>query len=396
MIRVAHLITSLTLGGAQETVFYYYNNMNRKTYDFYFLAGGKGEFESDSYIKKLEKDSKYIVIKNLFKRINLWKDLLAFIEIYNFLRKNRIQIIHTHSSKSGIIGRIAAKMAGVPVIIHTVHGWSFHNRTPNKTKMIYKFLEKVTAKITDRLIVVTEKDSEKGIMENIASREKFKIIRSGIDFSKFYKNESKEIKDFKNRFKGKKIVATIGRLSEQKNTIDFMKIVKMISRKRDDIHFIVIGDGELREQLEMYIKTNQIENNVTMLGAKDNVIDYYYIMDVFVLTSLWEGLPRVIPEAMACGVPVVANAVDGVSDIMKDGINGYLIKPDDLGNAAVKIEKLIDEVKLKVRIVNSAYDTIRPEFDAENMMLKTEEVYKELCELKSTQINKKAIKTKTK
>lgn len=389
MIRIVHLIDSLTMSGFQETVFDYYDKVDRNKYEMYLLVASDDTQEEKLYNKKCSKDYNYVIVNNLGKQKNIWKSIKAFFYVYNFLKKNYIHIINTYKGKVAFSGRLAAKLAGVPVIVHTVNGWGFYSiilDTKNKRQIM---LEKYIAKLTDKIITVTSKGSEIGVIENISNRNKFCVIRSGISLEKFNKKHDKEVVRLRKTFEGKKIVGTVSKLTKEKNIIDFIKIAKMISRKREDIHFIIIGDGEEREKLEKHIKTSQIEEFVTFLGAKTNVVDYYNIMDVFVMSSLKAGLPRVILEAMACSVPVVTNALDGISEMIKDGVNGYLIKPYDLGNVAVKVEKLIDNVELKERIVVAALDTIRSNFNVEDSMKQTMKLYEELSEQKHNKINKK-------
>jgi glycosyltransferase involved in cell wall biosynthesis len=139
-----------------------------------------------------------------------------------------MDIVHTHSSKAGILGRIAAKLAGVPVIIHTVHGWSFHDKMSRFKKKLYVSLERLASGFCDRMIAVTNLDIEKGLAEGIGSRPKYVIIRSGIDFGKFQNYDREKVSQFKNIYNGKKIIGTVGRLSEQKNLLDFLRIAKML------------------------------------------------------------------------------------------------------------------------------------------------------------------------
>jgi hypothetical protein len=168
-------------------------------------------FGGNEYLNSLRNKCNIIFIKDLLNPINPFKDIKALFRLYRFLKKNSIDIVHTHSSKAGILGRIAAKLAGVPVIIHTVHGWSFHDKMSKFKKKLYVFLECLASGFCDRMIAVTNLDIEKGLAEGIGNRAKYIIIRSGIDFSKFQNYDSEKVSRFKNMYNGKKIIGTVGR-----------------------------------------------------------------------------------------------------------------------------------------------------------------------------------------
>ena len=377
MLSVLHIITKLTMGGAQETVFYYYDNLDRSRFEVFLLAGKEREFQSKNLLEKLSKDIHFNTIENLQNKINIVQDLKTIFEIYRFLKKNPVDIVHTHSAKAGILGRIAAWLAGVKVIVHTVHGWSFHHKMWWIAKFIYILLEKLTAKVSDKLITVTKMDIEKGLRNGIGTSEKYITIRSGINFSIFDKPNWALIDKFKEKFKGKKIIGSIGRLSIQKNYSDYLKIVKKLCLQRIDLHFVIVGDGELRQQLEQEIKQLGISDNITLLGLCTDIEVVLRSFDIFLLTSLWEGLPRVLPEAMYCKTPVVAYGVDGILEIIDNDVNGFVIKPRDIDGACTYIKQIIDDTALRERIINNALNTVE-DYSAQKMLRETEELYTQL------------------
>lgn len=381
--KVVHIITKLTLGGAQENTIFSYYHHDKTRYEIYLLAGPDASFCSKTYLEKLKSEKNVIIIKNMYTSINPIKDLKALVEIYIFLKKKKIDIIHTHSSKAGVLGRIAGRLAGVSAIVHTVHGWSYHDRMAKIKKKIYVFIERICAKFTDKMITVTHLDVEKGLREKIGLRPQYITIRSGIDFNRFNNVNQHKIHEFKNYYKDKKIIGTISRLSEQKNIFDFIKIARLLTNERTDLHFMIIGDGILRKKIEAYIAKNNMNRYITLLGVRTDINDLLRTFDVFVLTSLWEGLPRVIPEAMYCKVPVVANQVDGIAEIIENGINGFTTKPHNVEDACNKIKLLLDNDEQREKIIENAAKTIYPKYSAYHMIQQIEKTYEEILKFRN-------------
>lgn len=381
--RVVHIITKLTLGGAQENTIYTYFNHDRSKFEVFLLAGADDRYGGQWFTEKLEKDEHVCFIKGLSNSFNMIIDIKIILQIYFFLRINKIDVVHTHSSKAGVLGRIAAKAAGVPAIVHTVHGWSFHERMKKCRKKIYIYLERLAARLCDMLITVTVMDIEKGLKEHIGNRGKYMTIRSGIDFKRFDEYDRNKVKQMKSACGGKKIIGTVGRISEQKNLSDFIYISKKLMEKRDDLYFVIVGDGPDSNKISDLIKTYKLEQHIMLMGTRHDIQDFMHTFDVLVLTSLWEGLPRVIPEAMYCGVPVVANNVDGVAEIIENDVNGFSTVPYDLDGSCLSIERLIDDGECRDRIVKNAHLTICFEYDAQIMVNEIEQLYENILQRKN-------------
>ena len=371
MIKVTHIITRLTLGGAQETVFAYLFGLDKSKYNLSFLAGPDTDFLDKKIINKL--DVNYI--PSLTNSINIIKDLNAVWQIYKYLKHEKPNIVHTHSSKAGIVGRIAAKLAGVPFVIHTVHGWSFNDEMKAAKKIFYIMLERFAARLTTKLIAVTSKDIEKGLKYKIGTENQYELIRSGVDFEKFDSPDLSVIQDLKNHFGDSKIIGTVARISKQKNLIDFLKVAKLMLDTRNDLHFLIVGDGPLRKQVEEFINQNGLTKYVTLLGLRNDIPSLIYCFDVFLLTSLWEGLPRVVLEAMYCNVPVVANNVDGIAEIIEDGVNGFTVTPFDIQKSAHDVQILLEYLSIRESIIKNAKATVCNGFSMQSMLENTEKLY---------------------
>ncbi|MDR2437560.1 MAG: glycosyltransferase family 4 protein [Endomicrobium sp.] len=374
MIRICYIITKLELGGAQKTALHIAENINKNIFESFVIAG-KGGILYDEAEKKI----KLYCIKDFVRNISPLRDLKSLFKIYSILKTEKPDIVHTHSSKAGIIGRIAARLAGVKIIIHTIHGYGFNETQKLFIKMFYIFLEKICALFSDKLIVVTKEDIKKGVYYKIAKENKFVLIRAGIDTA-FYKSfiQSPNFRQTLGIGTNIKIIITIGPFKPQKNLKDFIKAASSVVSRFKDIMFLIVGDGPQRKELEILIEKSNLKNKILMLGWRTDIAEILKASDIFVLTSLWEGLPCSIIEAMCCAKPVVANSVDGVKEIVVDGKTGFLVEPNNYIKTAEKITYLLnDQIALKI-LGEKAYNSIGQEYDINYNLKQHEELYLKL------------------
>jgi len=322
-IKIAHIITMLELGGAQQNTLYTIEHLSKEKFSCLLISGTGGILYEEA--KKLQ--VKTCWIRYLIRPIRHLYDLLAFFSIYRVLLKEKPDVVHTHSSKAGILGRWAAHFSGVPFIIHTFHGFGFNDYQNSVLHKLFVWIEFLTAKITDKLIAVSEENMKTALKKDIGLVSQYELIRSGIKISQFKNVDISRLAAKKNELKIKpeeKVITTIGPFKTQKNIVDFVKAAKLVSQTVPDTRFIIIGDGPRRT-------INDLQSSVERLGLKERVIftgwrkdipELLAMSDIFVLTSLWEGLPRSIVEAMVSAKPVVAYAVDGVKEIVNDGVTG--------------------------------------------------------------------------
>ena len=368
-IKVCHIITKLELGGAQKVALYIVSHLDKEKFIPVFIAG-KGGF-LDHEAAELKGVRVYLT-SSLIRQIRPCRDLLGFFGLLRILIKERPGIVHTHSSKAGILGRWAAFIAGVPVIMHTVHGFGFNDRQKGIMRTILIWIERLTAKITDRLIVVTNEDKEKGLKYGIGTLDKYELIRAGIDVKAY-----KELRIDKAHKKAElgispeqKVIVTIGPFKPQKNLKDFVEVAKKVHERAPETVFLIIGDGQQRKEIEFLIYAYGLSEKVKLLGWRHDIAELLAVSDIFVLTSLWEGLPRTILEAMCVKLPVVANAVDGVKEIVKDGVTGYLTEPFETDRMAEIVLKLLRDSRLCEEIGQKSFAAMTDEFDI-NYMVKT-------------------------
>ena len=385
-VKVLHIITRMIKGGAQEDTLLTVINLNKKRYRTSLVSGpsigSEGEIES----KARQLGVEIIIIPELLREVSPINDIKALYKLYSFIKKGKYDIVHTHSSKAGIIGRVAAKLAGVKTIIHTPHGSIFYPYAdiPGVSGRfwitIFLLLEKVAAHLAYKITTLTESEAKHYLELGIGSNSKFTTIHSGIALSRFTNvkidvaNKRKELGIPVNAY----VVTTVARLTSEKGhsyLIDAAKKVVMASD--DELKFMFVGDGDLRVELERKVNELGLDGKILFLGLRDDVPELLAISDLFVLPSLYEAQGRVVTEAMAAGLPVVATEVGGVPDVVSNGKTGILVPPRNSQALAKAITNLITD-KVKAKQMGEAGRQVIPEFSVETMVGKIDMLYQEL------------------
>lgn len=381
-IKVLHIITRLILGGAQENTIFTVWGLNKNDFYEVELATGPPIGPEGSLIEEAEKrEIKLKIIRHMRREINLFRDLLAFIELYLLIREGKYTIVHTHSSKAGILGRLAAKVAGVKIIIHSIHGLPFFEYQNRFLNYIYILCERFAALFTDRLISVCEAMARKAVAVGVAKEDKFRTIYSGIELNHYFNSDISITQKQKelNLDPDVPVVGNISRLFEFKGHNYFLEAASQVVEVFPKAKFLLVGDGILRERLIRQAEDLKIRDNIVFTGLveRTEVPKLILVMDVVVHTSLREGLPRVLPEALAMAKPVIAFEIDGIGEIIKDGINGYLIPPKDSKKLASSIIHLLKNKEKAKKMGEAGRDMVNPAFELEVMLERISDVYKE-------------------
>jgi glycosyltransferase involved in cell wall biosynthesis len=383
--KVLHPITRLIIGGAQENTMLTADYLDNHQWQVDVLAGTQTGSEGSIIDEVRNRNIPLFLEASLVREINPLKDIIALCRLIRLIRKHRYHIVHTHSSKAGIIGRWAAWLAGVPVIVHTVHGWGHHDHQHPLVRKFYILLERLTLKITDQLIAVSGKNILKGLDDGIGHYEDYSVIRSGIELERF---GHPQIDRQTMRKKlgiplNATVIGTVTRLSPQKAPLDFIQAATLLAEKCENVYFIMVGDGPLHDKVREKAQENNISQKLIMTGLRRDIPELMNCFDMFVLSSLWEGLPRVIPQAMASGLPVIATDIDGSAEIISSEKNGILVppgKPDCIANAVIKI---LDHPKIRADLKNAALTTVH-EYSAQKMVALIETLYIKLLEKKTS------------
>ncbi len=388
-IKVAHIIARFDKGGSAENTFLTVVGLDKEKYDVILIKGlslesEMGEREARAAEKNLADIERLgirtLTVSELVRKISPLNDLKAFISIIKIFLKEKPSIVHTHTSKAGILGRWAAFFARIPVVIHTPHGhvfWGYFNRW---TTLVFVILEKMTAFITDKIIALTEQEKKDHLKLNIAPESKFSTIHSGVNLVKLF-SESVDIIAIKRNLGVAEncfVVGTAGRLTIVKGHRYLIEAAREILNARPDTTFIFLGDGELLDELKNMTTELGIEKNVKFTGWRSDVAEVISVFDVFVLPSLNEGMGRVLVEAMALGKPVVASNVGGISDLVIHGRNGLLVPAADSRALADELEFLMKNSE-KRKAMGREGKKMAVSYSADSMVRKIERLYRELA-----------------
>ncbi len=378
--NLLHIITKLELGGAQQNTLYSVERHDRSKYNVFLAAGAEGLLVEDA--KKI-KDAKIILLPELKHPISPLWDFRCFKKLKALMKAEKIDIVHTHSSKAGILGRYAARAARVPVIIHTIHGFSFNDFQNKVKKHIFVALERGAAKFTDALIAVTSADIEKGLKRGIGKKEQYAVIHSSIDLDEFSRvYDTAKIRSGFGIAPEEKVAGMIACFKEQKDPVTFVRVAAEVLKAVPDSKFVLVGDGELRGNVEAEIERLGLSGRVILTGWKKEVAPLLSCFDALVLTSLWEGLPRVFPQAMAAKKPIVATLVDGAKEAILDGVNGFVCAPKDIKGLAEKVIYLFKNSSEAVKM-GLAGSKRAGEWDVREMVPAIERVYEKVIRFKS-------------
>jgi len=379
-IKVVHIITKLELGGAQENTLFTVAHLDLCRFEPFLISGNEGILVEEAL--KLGGVKTYL-LPDLVREISPLHDARAFTETVRTLKeirssgdKNARLIVHTHSSKAGIIGRWAAKTAGAEAIIHTYHGFGFNDYQPWLVKWFYILLEWLTSRITTRFICVSEANREKGIALGLFREDQTALIRSGIDLERFaspQKSREETRKDL--GIPPEALLATmIACFKPQKAPLDFVHVAGLVKKEIPHVRFLLVGDGVLRGDIEQARRESGLEKDLILTGWRRDIPEILNASDCLVLTSLWEGLPRVFPQAMCLGLPVVATRVDGATDVISDNVNGFLLPRRDCEGMAQKVLYLLKNPDRAKEMGERGRAQVK-EFDSHTMVKQQEELY---------------------
>jgi glycosyltransferase involved in cell wall biosynthesis len=376
-IKVLHIVTRLELGGAQQNTLYTVQHLDPGRFETVLFCG-RGGLLDDAV---LGGSVRTIFVPGLVRPIRPWSDLRALGAMVRLLRAERPEIVHTHSSKAGVLGRIAARLAGVPVVVHTFHGFGFHSEQAPFVRRLFVGIERRLARWTTALVAVSRANRDEALGLGIGGIHQYRLIRSGVSLETYLSiKRPAETPPGLSFAPADRVIATIGPFKPQKNLLDFVRAAERVAARRPEARFLVVGDGEGRDRLEREIRRANLRDRFVLAGWRRDIPALLARTDIFCLTSLWEGLPRSLVEAMAAGLPCVANAVDGCRDLIQDGVNGFLAPPKRPLVTADRLIQILEDEALARRLGESARVSIGREFDIDVMVAEQEKLYEALLE----------------
>ena len=388
--RVLHIITRMIVGGAQENTLLSVVGLDAMPeYEVDFISGiDKGK--EGELLSQARETTNLIVLPEMGRSINPFSDLVAFWKLYKLIKKGRYHIVHTHSSKAGVLGRIAAWLAGTPIIVHTLHSLVFHDYQPWIVNRSWWLVKKICAPVTDFYISVSEIIVKKALAAGIAEPERFRTIYSGMELDWFLnaKFDANKVKEEFGIPPGAPVVGKIARLFPLKGHDQLMDAAPEIVKRVPNVRFFLIGDGHLLEHLQERARGYGILENFVFAGLIDRtrIPEMISAMDVVVHTSLREGLARVLPQSLAMGKPCVSFDIDGAPEVVIDDYTGYLVKAFDNVGLADRIAHLLEDEDLRHKLGQNGRKHVDPNFRTEKMVADISEVYQMLLTKKASQV----------
>ena len=370
--KVFHIITKLELGGAQKVTLMILERLPRDRYELGLITGPEGILVG--WANQIP-DLTRFWIPNFVREVRPIQDSITLLKLWRLFRRERPDIVHTHSSKAGILGRLAARLAGVPVIFHTYHGFGFNDFQPRLIKTLYIWLERITGRVTNQTVIVSYANAKRAEDSGIVRNNDWILCRDAISLEQFMQPGPRRTKLREWNVPEDRVVAgMVACFKPQKSPLDFVEVAARVLKETDRVHFIMAGDGELRPAIEARIRDLGISSHITLLGWQKDMPEVYRNLDVVVLTSLWEGLPCVFSEAMAAGLPIVATQVDGAREAIIDGDNGFLHGPHDVEGMAKSVLKLVENPALREAMGSRGKSRVS-EFDIDTSVRALESAY---------------------
>lgn len=341
------------------------------------------DLENKSVKKQLGKANdnglKVVAIPSLVRKIDPVKDIKAFFSLWRLMLHEKPTIVHTHTSKAGILGRLAAKLTGVPFIVHTTHGHVFYGHFGSLTTRFFRAIEKVFASFTESMIALTDGEKNDYLKFAICGKEKIVTIHSGVDIGKFLNTKvNPEVKRKTLEIHpDRPVVGTVGWLLPIKGPRILLNAMKRIWRDHTDAELVFVGKGQLEERLKKDAINMGVSDKVKFLGWRNDIHEIMPIFDVFVLPSLNEGMGRVLVEAMAASKPIVASHTGGIPDLVKHEENGLLVTPGSEHALAAAIDRLLKD-PAEARAMGQNGKNLCWKYSIESMVEKIDSLYMSL------------------
>jgi glycosyltransferase involved in cell wall biosynthesis len=377
-VKVVRVIARLNVGGPAIHVILLSARLRAAGYETMLVKGTEAPSEGDMLDFARELDVRPVVIPELGREIRWWDDVLAFWKLLTLIRRERPDIVHTHTAKAGMLGRVAAWLTGVPLVVHTFHGHVFHGYfSPARTR-IFVAIERWLARRTHRLVAVSERVRDEILARGIGRPDRFQVVPVGLDLKRFAECDPRrgETRAELGLPADALLVGIVARLVPIKRHELFLAAAAAVALRAPACRFLVVGDGERRDALERKARELGLGDRVRFLGWRRDLERVYADLDVAVLTSANEGSPVSLIEAMASGVPVVGPRVGGVPDVIDDGTTGLLVPPADAAPVAEAILRLLGDPELRRKMGAAARERALRLYAAERLIADVAALYR--------------------
>jgi glycosyltransferase involved in cell wall biosynthesis len=377
-LRIAHVITRLLNGGADENTVLSCNHAAREGHEVTLVHGADTHVE---ILAKVDPRVRVVALPSLVQPVRPGSDVRALRELVRLFRRLRPFVVHTHTSKAGILGRIAARIVGTPVIVHGVHIVPFWN-VGRPEALAYKGMERVVAQTTDAFIDVSSGVCELCLEAGVGRTEQHHVIPSGFELRRFRSAHPPE--DWRDLLALRPdqaqppVLVVVAAFEPRKRHLELLDEFPRIVERSPDVRLVLAGDGRLRPEIERRIETLGLGPNVVLTGFHPRPEQLIALADLCVLPSMREGLPRVIMQYLAGGKPVIASDLPGLDDVVTDEVNGIIAPSDDLSALADAVIGLLEDEGRRARLTRGAEAADLSEWDADRMGERVEAVYRDI------------------
>jgi glycosyltransferase involved in cell wall biosynthesis len=371
-LRVAQIITKFTAGAGAITL-HGALALDQSRYAVTILAPEGGQLAARAESAGLE----LVALHHMVPDLDTASDMRSLRELVRLLGSGRFDLVHTHSAKAGAIGRMAARAVRVPAIVHSFHGFPFHEFQSRPRRRAYLTIERQLARFTDRFVTDGTWVAAEAVRLGISPPERIRAISSPVDMN--VRPATEESRAEARRVlmlpANAKVVGTVARLDPQKDPLNLIEAIAQLHRS--DVFCVWIGGGSLHQDMEREVRRHRLEDRFLLLGERTDVATLLPAFDVFAMPSLYEGLPCAIVEAMSCGVPVVATAVNSVPEVVVPGRTGLLVRPRDARSLARALAYVLDHPAHAARMVREAREGLGGRFRPETLGQDLMEVYEQ-------------------
>jgi glycosyltransferase involved in cell wall biosynthesis len=380
-MRICHVITRLIVGGAQENTVSTCIGLRKLGHEVDLVTGPQTGPEGSLHDQAKAAGVPIRVVNELRRAPNPWLDVRAGGVLRRLFLEKRYEVVHTHSGKAGLIGRVAAKAAQVPVIVHTIHGPSFYRYQNPIGNWAFRWAEEVAGACTTQFVSVADAMTEQYLAAGIGTADRYVTIHSGMDVDAFLRARRDDaFRESLGISEGDRVVGTIARLSRLKGHEFLFEAAPRIVAVVPNVKFLLVGDGAYRERFEWLVASLGLRSHFVFAGLvpPPEIPRYVSSMDVLVHLSLREGLPRALPQALACGKPVVAFDVDGAREVCLHGETGLLVRVGEVNALADGVIRLLQDATLADRMGARGRELVKEQFTEERMVQQLDELYRRL------------------
>lgn len=382
-MRICHVITRLIIGGAQENTILTCRGLTERGHNVTLIAGPETGPEGSLWEEAENIGCRLLRIDALRRAVNPIRDATALRRLCQAFATIQPDLVHTHSSKAGILGRLAAKRTSVPMVVHGIHGMSFNRAQSYPKRAFFRFLERRSARWTDRFVCVADAMTDQAVQAGIASADRFVTVRSGMETERFAPNATSrsQVRAKWGVADGEIVVGSIARLFDNKGYDEIIKAMPMALKENPRLRFVWIGSGSRRAVYEWRLGAMGLIDRVHFAGllTPELIGESICGLDMLVHASRWEGLPRAVVQALLCEVPAISFDNDGAPEVVLNNETGMLVPYGDIATLADSIVTLGGDAQLRRRLGQRGRALCLSEFDWRTMVDRIESLYRELA-----------------